>query len=143
MMVSTIASEDRQVRLDLLLSKNPYYQLSPRELVQHTLESGEGELSDSGALIINTGEFTGRSPKDKFIVKDCITTDTVDWNNFNIPIESEYFNKIFERISGYLEKLPHLWIRDCFACADPRYRMNIRGEIYLLITCFSGPMKKS
>ena len=126
MMVSTIASEDRQVRLDLLLSKNPYYQLSPRELVKHTLERGEGELSDSGALVITTGEFTGRSPKDKFIVKDCITTGTVDWNNFNIPIDSEYFNKIFERMSDYMEKLPHLWIRDCIACADPRYKLNIR-----------------
>ena len=88
MMVSTIATKDRQVRLDLLLSKNPHYQLSPQQLVQHTLELGEGQLSDTGALIINTGEFTGRSPKDKFIVRDNTTSDKIDWNNFNIPIST-------------------------------------------------------
>jgi phosphoenolpyruvate carboxykinase (ATP) len=126
MMVSSIATKDRQVRLDLLLSKNPHYQLTPEELVRHTLKSGEGELSDTGALIINTGEFTGRSPKDKFIVKDNITADTVDWNNFNIPISAEHFRKIYEHMVEYLESMPELYIRDCFACADPCYRIKLR-----------------
>jgi phosphoenolpyruvate carboxykinase (ATP) len=126
MTVSSIATKDRQVRLDLLLSKNPHYQLSPEQLVCHTLERGEGELSDTGALIINTGEFTGRSPKDKFIVKDSITADTVDWNSFNIPISTEHFKKIYECMVEYLESLPQLYIRDCFACADQRYRIKLR-----------------
>jgi phosphoenolpyruvate carboxykinase (ATP) len=126
MTVSSIATTDRQVRLDLLLSKSPHYQLSPDELVCHTLKMGEGELSDTGALIIHTGEFTGRSPKDKFIVKDSITADTVDWNNFNIPISTEYFRKIYEKMVEYLESIPQLYIRDCFACADPRFRMKLR-----------------
>ena len=126
MTVSSIATRDRQVRLDLLLSKHPHYQLSPDELIRHTLEMGEGELSDTGALIIHTGEFTGRSPKDKFIVKDNITADTVDWNNFNLPISAEHFRKIYDKMVEYLESIPKLYIRDCFACADPRYRMNLR-----------------
>ena len=126
MTASSIATKDRQVRLDLLLSKKPHYQLSPDELVSHTLKMGEGELSDTGALIIHTGEFTGRSPKDKFIVRDNITADTVDWNNFNIPISTEYFRKIYEKMVEYLESIPQLYIRDCFACADPRFRMNLR-----------------
>ena len=126
MMVSTIATKDRQVRLDLLLSKNPHYQLSPQQLVQHTLELGEGQLSDTGALIINTGEFTGRSPKDKFIVRDNATSDKIDWNNFNIPISTDHFIKIYDRMVEYMEKIPELWIRDCYACADPRFRLNLR-----------------
>ena len=126
MMVSSIATKERQVQLDLLLSKNPHYQLSPEELVRRTLQSGEGELSDTGALIVNTGAFTGRSPKDKFIVKDNITTDTVDWNNFNIPISTEHFRKIYEGMVEYLESIPELYVRDCYACADPRYRLKIR-----------------
>jgi phosphoenolpyruvate carboxykinase (ATP) len=126
MTVSSIATKDRQVRLDLLLSKNPYYQLSPDELVRHTLQLGEGELSDTGALIINTGEFTGRSPKDKFIVTDNITANTVDWNNFNIPISAEHFRKIYDNMVEYLESIPQLYVRDCFASADPRYRLKLR-----------------
>ncbi|HUQ65355.1 MAG TPA: phosphoenolpyruvate carboxykinase (ATP) [Flavitalea sp.] len=126
MVVSTIVAKDRQVRLDLLLSNCPNYQLHPQELVQQTLKMGEGSLSDTGALIINTGAFTGRSPKDKYIVKDEITAGSVDWNNFNIPISQKYYDKIFETMALYLEKLPQVWIRDTFACADRDHRLGIR-----------------
>ena len=102
------------------------YQLTPEELVQDTLRIGEGVLNDSGALVIRTGEFTGRSPKDKFTVKDEITTNSVHWNEFNIPIEPKYFDIVFKKITDYLDQLPELWVRDCYACADPRYRLNIR-----------------
>ena len=126
MMVSSIATKERQVRVGLLLPKLQHYQLTPDELMQQTLVMGEGELSDKGALIIHTGEFTGRSPKDKFIVKDNFTVDKIDWNNFNIAIDTEHFDKIYERMVEYLEKIPELWVRDCYACADPRYRLNVR-----------------
>lgn len=126
MTVSTIATKDRQVRLDLLLSKKPHYQLSPDELIRHTLKMGEGALSDTAALIINTGDFTGRSPKDRFIVRDSITADNVDWNNFNIPISIDHFKKIYERMVEYLESIPQLYIRDCLACADPRFSVKLR-----------------
>jgi len=87
---------------------------------------GEGVLNDTGALVINTGEFTGRAPKDKFIVKDEITQDTVHWNEFNLPIDSKYFDIIHREIMSYLDRRDELWVRDCYACADPRYRLNIR-----------------
>ncbi|MCR6721358.1 MAG: phosphoenolpyruvate carboxykinase (ATP) [Chitinophagaceae bacterium] len=102
------------------------YQSTPEELVQDTLRRGEGELNDTGALVIQTGEFTGRSPKDKFIVKDHITADTVHWNEFNIPIDGKYFDIVYNRIMEHFNQLPELWARDCYACADPRYRLNIR-----------------
>ena len=86
---------------------------------------GEGVLSDTGALVISTGEFTGRSPKDKFTIKDEITANTVNWNDFNIPIDPKYFDIIYKKGNGlFADK--EIWVRDCFACADPRYRMNIR-----------------
>ncbi|MFM2338371.1 MAG: hypothetical protein RL115_1564 [Bacteroidota bacterium] len=103
-----------------------HYQRTPEELVQDTLRIGEGELNDTGALVIKTGTFTGRSPKDKYIVKDDITSHTVNWNEFNIGIAPTYFDKIFETVTAYLHSLPELWVRDCYACADPRYRLNIR-----------------
>ncbi|MEO6584270.1 MAG: phosphoenolpyruvate carboxykinase (ATP), partial [Ferruginibacter sp.] len=106
-------------------SNNIHYQLSPNELTEQAVQRGEGVLNNTGALVINTGEFTGRSPKDKFIVKDKITQDSVYWNDFNLPIEEKYFDKVFEDITRHLSSR-ELWVRDCFACADPAYRFNIR-----------------
>ena len=103
-----------------------HYQSAPNELVQDSLRLGQGTLTDTGALAISTGEFTGRSPNDKFIVKDEITEHTVHWNNFNIPIEEKCFSTIHKKIMEYLEGQPEVWVRDCYACADPRYRLNIR-----------------
>ncbi len=118
------AQELRKMGLDI--TRTLHYQLSPQELVQDTLRMGEGILNDTGALVINTGEFTGRSPKDKFTVKDELTADTVHWNEFNIPIEEKYFFVIREQVLNYLNSRNELWVRDCMACADERYRINIR-----------------
>jgi len=107
-------------------TENVRYQLSPEELIQDTLRLGEGVLSDSGALVIRTGEFTGRSPKDKFIVKDQITESTIHWNDVNQPIDQKYFDIIHGKITEYFESLPELWVRDCYACADPRFRLKVR-----------------
>lgn len=109
-----------------ITQKNIHYQLNPDELVQDTLRMGEGVLNDTGALVVNTGEFTGRSPKDKFTVKDEITTNTVHWNDFNIPITEHYFHIIREKIVAHLNNCQELWVRDCYASADTRYRVNIR-----------------
>jgi phosphoenolpyruvate carboxykinase (ATP) len=114
------------VKIGLKHTESIHYQSSPEELVQDTLRIGEGVLTDTGALAINTGEFTGRSPQDKFTVKDEVTENTVHWNNFNLPIEEKYFHLIHKKIVDYLNALPEIWIRDCYACADPRYRLNIR-----------------
>ena len=110
----------------LKFPENIHYQASPEELVKDTLRLGDGQLNDSGALVISTGEFTGRSPKDKFTVKDEITADTVYWNEFNIPLDEKYYSVIHKKMTDYMEKLPEIWVRDCCACADPRYRLNIR-----------------
>src|SRR5688572_11596137 len=85
-----------------------HYQLSPEELVQDTLRLGEGVLNDSGALVIRTGEFTGRSPKDKFTVKDDITADSVHWNEFNLPMEPRYFDVIFKKVTEHINQLPEI-----------------------------------
>jgi phosphoenolpyruvate carboxykinase (ATP) len=114
------------VQLGLRISDTIHYQLSPEELMKDSLRRKEGILNDSGALVIRTGEFTGRSPKDRFIVKDEITADTIHWNDFNQPMDEKYFDVIFSKITSYLNKLPEIWIRDCYVCADPRYRLNIR-----------------
>jgi phosphoenolpyruvate carboxykinase (ATP) len=102
-----------------------HYQLSADELTQQTVKRGDGVLNNTGALIVKTGEFTGRSPQDKFIVKDAITANSVHWNNFNIPIDEKYFFQLREKITAHLSN-KEIWVRDAYACADPDYRLNIR-----------------
>jgi len=127
MSVPTISfSRESLVRIGLKHSIHIHYQSTPEELVGDALRTGDGTLTDTGALAINTGEFTGRSPNDKFTVKDEITENTVDWNNFNQPISEQHFQLIHKRITDYLNSREEVWIRDAYACADPRYRLNIR-----------------
>ncbi len=111
--------------IGLQTSQPVHYQLSPAELTTQTLERKEGVLNDTGALLINTGEFTGRSPKDKFTVKDELTADSVHWNDFNIPIEPKYFDSMYDKLMKHLSTR-EVWVRDCYACADPAYRLNVR-----------------
>lgn len=106
-------------------SDHIYYQLSPSKLHAISLERGMGKEASSGALAINTGEFTGRSPMDRFIVKDAITEEKVWWGNINIPFESDKFDALYDKVISYLNK-KELYVRDCYACADTDYRTNIR-----------------
>lgn len=114
------------LNLGLKNTESIHYQLTPKELIQDSLRIGEGVLNDTGALVIKTGEFTGRSPKDKFIVKDDQTAESVHWNDFNIPIEPKYFDIIYKKTIEYLENISEFWARDCIACADPRYKLKVR-----------------
>jgi phosphoenolpyruvate carboxykinase (ATP) len=111
--------------MGLIMAKKVNYQLSPDQLIQQTLQRNEGVLNDTGALVINTGEFTGRSPKEKFTVNDTLTKDIINWNEFNIPIEPVYFERMYDKLMDYLSN-KGIWMRDCYACANTNYRINIR-----------------
>jgi len=102
-----------------------HWNLYPEELVNATLSLGQGVLNDTGALCVSTGKFTGRSPKDKFTVKDAITEHSVDWGDVNIPMSPDTFDKLYEKVCAYLTG-KEVWVRDAYACADPTYRLNIR-----------------
>lgn len=102
-----------------------YWNLNVSEMVEETLLSGEGSLTDTGALAVDTGEFTGRSPKDKFIVEDKITKDTIWWGDVNFKFDADKFDKLYNRVTAYLSG-KEVYVRDCYACADPKYRLNIR-----------------
>lgn len=117
---------DKLNRLGLEMTDKMYYQLSPDALVKDTLRLKQGVLNDTGALIIATGKFTGRSPKDKFIVKDNNTSNTINWNDFNLPIETKYFDGLYQKMIDYLNTKEELWVRDCCACADSTYKINVR-----------------
>ncbi|TCD11567.1 phosphoenolpyruvate carboxykinase (ATP) [Pedobacter frigidisoli] len=101
------------------------YQLSPMELIDEALLNKEGMLASSGALAIDTGKFTGRSPKDKFIVCDDVTEDTVWWGDINIKISPAKFDQLFKKMTSYLND-KKIYVRDCSACANPDYSISIR-----------------
>ena len=102
------------------------WQLSKDELVKISLEKENGKINSTGALAINTGEFTGRSPKDRFIVSDSYTKDLVWWDGkVNIPFDSNKFDALYDRVVESLSG-KELYIRDGFACADDRYKIKIR-----------------
>lgn len=101
------------------------YQLSPERLHEITIERGQGVEASSGALAVNTGEFTGRSPKDRFIVEDAITRDHVWWGSINIPFDAAKFDALYNKVADYLSN-KEIFVRDCYACADADYRLNIR-----------------
>lgn len=102
-----------------------YWNLHPSELIEETIVRGQGELTDVGALAIDTGEFTGRSPKDKFVVYDDNTKDSVWWGDVNNRFESDKFDALHNRMLAYLGN-KEIWVRDAYACADPAFRINIR-----------------
>jgi phosphoenolpyruvate carboxykinase (ATP) len=101
-------------------------QLSAEKLIRQTLARQEGKLSDCGALCISTGRFTGRSPEDKFIVKDRISEEKVNWNKFNQSIEESSFLRLKDKMLVYLNQQPQVWARNVYACADKNYRLPIR-----------------
>lgn len=107
-------------------SEKVHYQLTPDQLHQITLEKGQGVESSMGALAINTGTFTGRSPKDRFIVKDAITQDRVWWGNVNIPFDADKFEKLLNKVTAYLSER-EIFVRDSYVCSDPKYRTNVRS----------------
>lgn len=102
-----------------------HWNLSPAELVEETIISGEGTISETGALAIDTGEFTGRSPKDKYVVRDTKTENSVWWGDVNHPFEEEQFDRLYNRMCAYFTGA-EVYVRDSFACAHADYRLNIR-----------------
>lgn len=79
-----------------------HYQLSPEELREKIIENNQGQITNSNAMAINTGEFTGRSPMDRFIVRDQITKDKVWWGDVNLPFDKEAFDALYKKVTTYL-----------------------------------------
>ena len=101
------------------------YQLTSEELQEETIKKDQGVASSLGAIAVNTGEFTGRSPKDRFIVKDAITKDEVWWSDINLPFDSNKFDLLYDKVTTYLSG-KEVFVRDSYACADESYKLNIR-----------------
>jgi len=102
-----------------------HWNLSPEKLQAITVERGMGKETANGTLAINTGKFTGRSPQDRFLVKDDYTKDRVWWGKTNKGISPENFDFLQGEIEKYLSG-KEIFARDGYVCADPKYRLNVR-----------------
>ena len=102
-----------------------YWNLSPDELTKISIQMGEGVVTDSGSLAINTGKFTGRSPKDRFIVADEKTKDTVWWGDINIKFDATKYDSLYQKVTEYLEG-KDVFVRDAYVCANPNYKLKLR-----------------
>ncbi|HOE57234.1 MAG TPA: phosphoenolpyruvate carboxykinase (ATP), partial [Bacillota bacterium] len=80
-----------------------HYNLTVGKLVEAALKKEDAALTDLGALNINTGKYTGRSPGDRFIVDDPSIHDKVDWGKGNVPISPEKFEKLYNKMLGYIK----------------------------------------
>src|SRR5258708_1590958 len=102
-----------------------HWNLGTAQLLEKAIERREGLLSSSGALVVETGQFTGRSPKDKYVVREASTESTVDWGLVNQPIEESAFDRILARLVDSWDD-SELFVHDCLGGADPQYTLPIR-----------------
>jgi phosphoenolpyruvate carboxykinase (ATP) len=108
--------------------RNPgtvFWNLNPVELVEHAIRRGEGSLVDGGPFNAVTTPHTGRSPQDRFIVREPASEADIDWGKVNLPFEAENYDRLREDVMGHLEG-QDLFVRDMWAGADPRYRLGVR-----------------
>lgn len=120
--------EDQFYGLEELGMKNLgqiYRNLPVPVLVEHALMRGEGRLATNGALCVETGKYTGRSPKDKFIVEESSSWASIDWNKLNVPISEDKFQQLYRRVLSYIQGRD-LYIFDGYVGADPRYQFGVR-----------------
>ena len=99
--------------------------LSVSQLVKESVRRQESRLAANGALVALTGPYTGRSPKDRYIVEDDATRESVDWGDVNLPISPRNFARLHQKVLTYLQSRD-VFVQDCFVGADPAYRMPIR-----------------
>ena len=112
-------------KLGIINAKAVYRNLTPAQLTEHALCRGEGTLSNTGALVVKTGKYTGRSANDKFIVDTPAVHDDIAWGKVNRPIEKAKFDAIRSKVIAYLQG-KEIFIFDGFAGADPKYTKAFR-----------------
>lgn len=110
----------------VIQGKNVYTDLSVSLLIEKALNLNEGILTSTGAFRALTGEYTGRSPKDRFIVEEPSTIDAIDWGTVNKPIRTEVFERLHAKVLYYLSEKDQLFIRHGFAGADKQYQLPLR-----------------
>ncbi|WP_026690753.1 phosphoenolpyruvate carboxykinase (ATP) [Alteribacter aurantiacus] len=116
-----------ETELERIMKQNHVHNNLPAaRLMEKALERNEGLITSTGAFRATTGKYTGRSPKDKFIVNERSVQDKVDWGTVNQPIQSDVFENLYIKVLDYLGQKEELFVRDAYAGADQQHRLPIR-----------------
>src|ERR1700752_2352223 len=99
--------------------------LSPAALYEAAVRRDEAAIVSTGALTAETGKHTGRSPKDKFFVKEPTSQDAIWWHPGNQPISSDKFDRLLAKMQRFIDS-HEVYTQDVFACADARFRLRVR-----------------
>src|SRR5450432_4020322 len=102
-----------------------YWNLGTAQLLEHAIQRREGSLASGGAFVVHTGQFTGRSPKDKFVVRDETTEANVQWGPVNQPLSQAHFDRLYSKMMAFWQG-HDVYVQDCFVGADREYGMPIR-----------------
>jgi phosphoenolpyruvate carboxykinase (ATP) len=108
-----------------IVAQTAYWNLTAGELYEHVIRRGEGQVAHLGPLVVNTGQHTGRSPNDKFIVREPSSANHVWWGKVNRPFEQAIFDRLYGKMLVHLQNRD-VYVQDCFAGADPAFRVPIR-----------------
>jgi len=123
---SNIGLEEVGLKIPRDQKVHVHWNLDPAELYEQILANGEGVLTKDGAIRILTGQYTGRSPKDKFFVEEDTSKENIWWGDINVPIGEDIFDHLHGKVLDHLSHRNDLYVLDAFCGTDPRYRMPIR-----------------
>ncbi len=119
--LTSVGLEEAEIRYP----SNVVWNASTSELYEHIIRRDEGTLSQFGTVVTSTGERTGRSANDKFIVRESSCEDKVWWGSVNVDISEAKFNQLYEKVKAYTQHR-ELFVQDCWAGADERYKLPVR-----------------
>ena len=111
---------------DIETGANIFWNLTTAPLVEKAVERREGQLTKDGALLVDTGKFTGRSVKDKFIVRDETTEETINWGKINQAMTGEHWANLKADFLAELKGQEELFVADLYGGSQPEYRVNVR-----------------
>ena len=123
---TTAGTERRLSEQGLTPSGAVHWNLMGASLIEAAIRRGEGTLADMGPFVAITAPHTGRSPNDKFVVKEASTEGDVDWGKVNQPISPDHFDRLLADVRAYLNAREDLFVQDLFCGADEGHRLSVR-----------------
>jgi phosphoenolpyruvate carboxykinase (ATP) len=123
--IAIVPDRDELARHGISVRGHVYWHPTTSQLYEHALARGEARLAEGGALVVDTGEHTGRSPKDKFIVREPGSEERIWWGDVNAEISEDSFDRLRDRVTARLSE-SDVYVVDAFAGADPKHRVAVR-----------------